>query len=455
MSEENTSSTPTPEERAQAIAELHGRAKELVAAIEDARSSVLDGKEGQPSIMQQVSDAYDKAKGLSEEIDTFYSNLHDPANDGSKAIIEAIPEAVELIRQAKERSESLESDIKAYQEQLLGKNEGDKDIPGIKQDVEEKVNQLTELYSRVYEKRGDQPSVAQQIKEFIEQLGQKKSEFEAIKKTVEEYEDTLFGKQGDDGKRKDGIKGEVDGYLTTLSELVKTSTATQDRLREKSERMLQDAATASLAEDSIKQKKSFWWQNAIWAVALFIAIGMLVKAPTMDFSKGLGEHVPKTAEEPRPPVVGDTSSTKEHILARPPAVKQTQQEAPAHPWYVLWLMRLPFLGGAIWLGWYAGKQLSQNKRLQQEYAHKENVAKLYYSLKREIEELEKEGDDARLARILKVRVMRVLVNSMGHNPSITLDSKAHNDNGPMQKSYDKAFDSAKGIAEAIAKIKLK
>ena len=118
-------------------------------------------------------------------------------------------------------------------------------------------------------------------------------------------------------------------------------------------------------------------------------------------------------------------------------------------------MRLPFVGGAIWLGWYAGKQRSQNKRLQQEYAHKENVAKLYYSLKREVEELETGGDNARLARILKVRLMRVLVNSMGHNPSTTLDSKSHDDNGPMQKSYDKAFDSAKGIAEAIAKIKVK
>ncbi|MBK7112918.1 MAG: hypothetical protein IPH60_10795 [Flavobacteriales bacterium] len=219
--------------------------------------------------------------------------------------------------------------------------------------------------------------------------------------------------------------------------------------------MLQDAATASLAEDSIKQKKSFWWQNGIWAFALFVAIGMLIKAPTMDFSKGLGGHVPKVAEQQQPPVVVDTATTHAPIVTTLPEVKPSHDEAPALPWYVLWLMRLPFIGGAIWLGWYASKQLSQNKRLQQEYAHKENVAKLYYTLKREIEELEKDGDDARLARILKVRVMRVLVNSMGHNPSVTLDSKAHNDNGPMQKSYDKAFDNVKGIAEAIAKVKLK
>lgn len=455
MSDENPTPAPSPEERAQALEVLHEQAKGLVSAIEEAKTKVLDGKDGQPALLQQLTDAHTNAKSLSEEVGRFHANLHDPANDGSKAIVEAIPETVKLIEQAKERIDGLEADIKTYQEQLLGKKEGDKDVPGIKQDVEEKVKQLTDLHSKVYDKKGDQVSVAQAINDFIEELGKKKGEFETIKKEVEGYEEALFGPKGEDGQRKDGIKGQVAGYVKELGDLVTSSTATQERLRKKSEEMLQDAATASLAEDSIKQKKSFVWLNVLWSIALFVAIGMLIKAPTMDFSEGLGAHKVIAVEQEPPTVKAD--SVDAHTATAAPRVehKTAPQEAPSLPWYVLWLMRLPFVGGAIWLGWYAGKQLSQNKRLRQEYAHKENVAKLYYSLKREIEELEKDGDDARLARILKVRVMRVLVNSMGHNPSVTLDSRSHEDNGPMQKSYDKAFDSVKDIAEAIAKIKVK
>lgn len=457
MSEEaNTPSEPTPEERlAKALADFQEKADEVIKEVSKHKAELIDGGEGQPSVVKQLTDARDGARKLAEEIGEFHASLNDPAKNDGKAVVVEVPEFLSAIRDAKSRVEKLEADIKAYEESLLGKKEGDKEIPGIKQEVEGKVNQIIELHSKVYDKRGDQASVAQAINEFITELTQKKNEFETIKKEVEGYEDTLFGPKNEEGQRKDGIKGQVEGYLKELSDLVTNSTATQSRLRKKSEEMLQDAATASLAEDSIKQKKSFVWLNALWAIALFVAIGMLIKAPSMDFSGGLAKQMVAPVEHAQVQLVADSTVAQLPTVSTQPNAEAMTHATPALPWYVLWLMRLPFVGGAIWLGWYAGKQLSQNKRLRQEYAHKENVAKLYYSLKREIEELEKDGDDARLARILKVRVMRVLVNSMGHNPSTTLDSKSHDDNGPMQKSYDKAFDSVKGIAEAIAKIKVK
>ena len=96
------------------------------------------------------------------------------------------------------------------------------------------------------------------------------------------------------------------------------------------------------------------------------------------------------------------------------------------------LGNIPFLGGAIWIAVYASKQRSQNKRLQQEYAFKEDVAKIYYGLKKEIEEL----DDTELGKVLNKRILEVIVDVVSTNPSETLESISHNDKGPILEALN-------------------
>ena len=96
------------------------------------------------------------------------------------------------------------------------------------------------------------------------------------------------------------------------------------------------------------------------------------------------------------------------------------------------LGNLPFIGGAIWIAIYASKQRSQNKRLQQEYAFKEDVAKIYYGLKKEIEEL----DDSELGKELNKRILEIILEVVSTNPSATLESRSHNDKGPVMEALN-------------------
>ena len=91
------------------------------------------------------------------------------------------------------------------------------------------------------------------------------------------------------------------------------------------------------------------------------------------------------------------------------------------------LGNLPFIGAGVWLAIFASKQRSQNIRLQQEYAYKEDVAKLYYGLKNEIEQL----DNTELGKKLNESVIQILVETVAYNPSQTLDNHSHNDKGPI------------------------
>ena len=87
---------------------------------------------------------------------------------------------------------------------------------------------------------------------------------------------------------------------------------------------------------------------------------------------------------------------------------------------LLWLVsRFPFFFAAIWLALYSSSQQSQTKRLEQEYAHKEALAKSFEWYKREIENL---WEDGAVKEILNKLISNV-VEMTWYNPSETLDKK--------------------------------
>ena len=63
--------------------------------------------------------------------------------------------------------------------------------------------------------------------------------------------------------------------------------------------------------------------------------------------------------------------------------------------------KLPFYGPILWLALFASKRRSEFHRLQQEYAHKEALAKSYQSYKKQIEELNTEDQEMLKHLILK------------------------------------------------------
>ena len=87
---------------------------------------------------------------------------------------------------------------------------------------------------------------------------------------------------------------------------------------------------------------------------------------------------------------------------------------------------LPFTIPLIWLAIYASKRRSENQRLEQEYAHKETLAKSYSGYKQQIEQLS-EKDKELLAKLLTAAI-----DSISYNASNTLDKK-HGDGTVFQE----------------------
>ncbi len=91
------------------------------------------------------------------------------------------------------------------------------------------------------------------------------------------------------------------------------------------------------------------------------------------------------------------------------------------------ITRVPFFVPAIWLAVFSSKQQSQSRRLQEEYAYKETLAKSYEGYKREIEKLPTSAEKNKMLE----KLLSAMVTMAEFNPSQTLQMRHHNDKPPI------------------------
>lgn len=100
-------------------------------------------------------------------------------------------------------------------------------------------------------------------------------------------------------------------------------------------------------------------------------------------------------------------------------------------YYIELLKRLPVFGPLIWLALFASKQQSQNKRLEQEYAHKETITKTYVGHKHQIDKLtESEEKEALITKLASSTI-----DAIEFNPSSTLEKQTHKEDLPASEIF--------------------
>ena len=92
--------------------------------------------------------------------------------------------------------------------------------------------------------------------------------------------------------------------------------------------------------------------------------------------------------------------------------------------------KIPLYIPILWLTYYSTKRRSEYHRLQQEYAHKEALAKSYSSYKKQLEKLDSNDLSMQKEFIMKA------IDAITYNASETLDGK-HGDKMPVQELIDK------------------
>ena len=303
-----------------------------------------------------------------------------------------------VLNECKAEFTALASEIKQFKSLLFDDTEDKKglktiinstyeDIQKKSEEVQSKYTEIEDFHSKIFQSDDETQSLKEDIEGIKEEIESQMESVEARKKDFDNFYLKIFGFEDKDGKKVIGLKQEIDEGKKQLTTLRSEAEKEYDALFQKIEGLLPGATSTGLAQAYQEQKKKFALPSLIWS-AIFIL--------TMC---GMIGYAIWTFKEP-----------------------QTFLEVAART-----IGKLPFFIPAIWLGLFASKQQSQNKRLAQEYAFRETLARSFEGYKKQIESL----GQTKEAKAVLITLSENLVNIAGQNPSLTLDNHSHKDEPPL------------------------
>lgn len=346
---------------------------------------------------------YKKVKQFREEIEEYYNILFE--DDAEESIQQQI---ANLLKSAKEKYDAIN---KFHDETLVdGTNESTQTV--------------------IIEAKKD---ILRDTKEANEKLVEVSAKIEKLDK----FYIKIFGTEDKDGKVTGGLEKELEqrvkdlehfkteqeriyseemaSRLGTLKKYEQEQQANNKNLYEQIESLLPGATSAGLAKAYQEMRGSFDDPIKNWNKVFVGSLGIMFVVTFLSFIDiGILKDGTWTLFAFKP--MGDFTSTLNSLL-----------------------FKLPLFAPLIWLAIFASKRRSENQRLQQEYAHKEALAKSYVSYKMQIDELKQED------KKLLEKLLDSSINTVAHNASESLDKK-HGDSTPVQETI-------KMFVEQVAKLK--
>ena len=263
-------------------------------------------------------------------------------------------------------------------------------------------------------------SIASEINNALELA---ETESETIKRLLNEvkiklndfkdYHSDVFGIKNDEGSFEGGLKAEIVAREKHLEEFKKQQELKYKTLNDEIESLLPGATSAGLATAYHELKESFNTPIKNYSRLFYCSIVTLVLVAFLSIIQEVGFFFIKFVE------VTDLSKLLSNIL-----------------------YKLPIVLPVLWLTLFASNRRGETQRLQQEYAHKEALAKSYQNFKMQIEALDQSDPE------LMKKLLSSAIDAVSKNASDTLDKK-HGDKSPMHEGVDGFLSSLERVKKAV------
>ena len=367
--------------------------------------------------IKYIIEANNYLDGLSNFIRPYILHRKRLKNSLAKAIEEYIESVENHLYNLNEFAEELKkareytTDIQQYHDDVLGKDEESikSQIDTIFQEIERKKAKIDEFYNELLID-DEYTSTKTEIMEAKDEINLAKTEAKSTKEEIEEifanssktlkelkeFYIEIFG-EIDEGteERRGGLQQEIQKYFKELDKLEeKHQTLLEEHkkkynaLEEQINSLLPGATSVGLAKSYSENRDKFEKQTKFWN---WFFIG------TMVIIFGFGVYV----------IVNNINIDPQHIFKYSPI-------------YV----------SIIWLALFASKRRNESMRLEQEYTHKETLAKSYMSYKEQIESLSKDKQNELLQKLLESTTAAI-----SQNPNHVLD-KNNTDHHPAMEFFN-------------------
>ncbi len=234
-----------------------------------------------------------------------------------------------------------------------------------------------------------------------------------VKSKLSNFKDfhrVVFGEKNDEGEFEGGLKSEISAREKHLEEFKAQQEIKYKALNEEIESLLPGATSAGLASAYYDLKESFNTPIKTYSIVFYSSILFLMLTAFISVTQEISWVSIKFVD------VTDLTKLFSSVLHK-----------------------LPLVIPVLWLTLFASKRRSESLRLQQEYAHKEAIAKSYQNFKAQIEALEKPEPE------LMNKLLSTAIDAVSKNASDTLDKK-HGDKTPVHEGVD-------GLVSSMEKVK--
>lgn len=372
--------------------------------------------------LQNTNTEIDNLLNILRPITSFSKNGKTAYMSAAKAYIDTIEQALKDINLpiVKEASEK----ILQLKKHLLDGTESEKSIDTqieeLLQKSQAKYNEINTFYNKTLVDEASQEStktaVEEAKKDILRDTEDANKKLVDVSNKIDELKKfyiKIFGEENDQGEIAGGLKQELETRLDALKKYEKDQQDNNKNLYAQIESLLPGATSAGLAKAYQVMRESFQEPIKKWNMVFIGSLGVM-------FLTTLATFFHMTVAPDGTTTYGFLSITN---------FNETLNSL---------LFKLPLYGPLIWLAVYASKRRSENQRLEQEYAHKEALAKSYDSYRTQIEKLNQKDQE-----LLKM-LLESAIQTISHNASNTLDKK-HGDGTPAQ-------DVIKHFTEALEKI---
>lgn len=294
-------------------------------------------------------------------------------------------------------------------------------INNLEEKIEESYEKIQKYQIELLDGDSENESISSEIKN-AQELAEKDSE--NINKLLSEvqtkltdfkqYHTAIFGIKNEEGELEGGLKAEILAREKHLEEFKKQQELKYKTLNDEIESLLPGATSAGLATAYHDLKESFNTPIKNYSILFYCSIAALILVAFLSITKEVGWFFISFVE------VADLTKLFSNVL-----------------------YKLPIVIPVLWLTLFASKRRSETQRLQQEYAHKEALAKSYQNFKMQIEALE-ESDP-----VLMNKLLSSAIDAVSKNASDTLDKK-HGDRTPMHEGVESFLSSIERAKKSLA-----
>lgn len=312
----------------------------------------------------------------------------------SRSVSNMVQEYTDTIKKALEdiNLEKIKIDVREIyrlkNELMDDENNIEDSVKGLFKEIKEKYTKIAEFHDETLVDEKDYISIKTEIldakKDILNDINLTKKSLTEANENLEELEKfyvKIFGKfDEEEGKRIGGLEQELatrkkeleefkNDQINKLNELKEEHGSKHKAFEEEIEKLLEGATSAGLANAYSVERKKFIWPIRIWN-GVFVVCLFAISILSFMTLKNL-------------------SSIEEIAKSM--------------------LHSLPITLPLIWVAVYASKRRSENQRLEQEYAHKEALARSYISYKKQIGELGKKDSELLEKLILEA------INAISYN----------------------------------------